>query len=142
MSAGSLQAKPLSRAEIFCIAKAENRKDDKAEEEQADARSGPLAECLRKLDAGINKDRGNENTENREQAYAVSQSDFANVIGVQNGDQAVPPGDPGFHKDFPCACDCKDTQHQGDNIDDRAAGVSAVAVAFYIFPPVQNLKRL
>ena len=130
------------RAEIFGIAEAENREDDKAEEEQGDARSGTLAECLRKLDAGINKDRGNENAENREQAYAVSQSDFANVIGVQNGDQAVPSGDPGFHKDFPCACDCKDTQHQGDNIDDRAAGVSAVAVAFHVLPPVYNIQSL
>ena len=71
------------RAEIFGIAEAENREDDKAEQEQADARSGTLAECFRKLDAGINKDRGNENTENREQAYAVSQCDFAYVIGVQ-----------------------------------------------------------
>ena len=71
------------RAEIFGIAKAENREDDKAEQEQADARSGTLAEYLRKLDAGINKDRENENAENREQTYAVSQCDFAYVIGVQ-----------------------------------------------------------
>ena len=31
----------------------------------------------------INKDRENENAENREQTYAVSQCDFAYVIGVQ-----------------------------------------------------------
>ena len=75
--------KPLLRAEIFGIAEAENREDDKAEEKQADARSGTFAECLCKLDAGINKDRENENAENREQAYAVSQCDFTYVIGVQ-----------------------------------------------------------
>ena len=110
----------LLRAEVFRIAEPENREGNEAEEEEQDTESGALAEGLRELDAGIDEDRENENAEDGEQSDTVSQSDLAHVIGVQDGDQAVPSGNPGFHKDLPGACNGNDAQNQADDVHGRA----------------------
>ena len=123
---------------IFRIAKTEDREADEAEQEQDDAEAGALAECLGKLEAGIDKYDGEQDAQDGEQADAVFQRDLAHVIGAQDGDQAVPAGNAGLGKYLPHADDGHDEQRKHDDVYDRAVVGVSVAVVFLFY----NLSSL
>ena len=122
----------LLGSQIFRAAEAEDRVGDKVEQEQADTEAGALAEGLCQLDAGVDHHKGDQNAQDREQAHAVAQRDLAEIIDIQEGDQAVPAGNACLRKDLPHAGNDKNDQNQRNDAGDGAAGLIRIAVAFHI----------
>ena len=127
----------FDRGSFDLISEAENRVADEAEQVQADAEAGTLAESFCKLDAGVDENDGEDNAENREQADVFLQRDLADIIDVQNGDQAVPSRNTCFHKGLPHADDGNHAQDQRDDARDRTRALISIGCgsAFHIVPP-------
>ena len=122
----------LLGSQIFRAAESEDRIGDKVEQEQADAEAGALAEGLCQLDAWVDQHKGDQNAKDCEQTHAFAQRDLAEIIDVQDGDQAVPAGNACLRKDLPHAGNDKNDQNHRNDAGDGAAGLISVAVAFHI----------